>query len=129
MPSYSVCTRLERYLTRVLWWLKPPAPYHVATANPEPRIDSLSMLRLSKTLTVPSGHSRPGVPCRPGLLFSSLVGLILDCVVSDPVPTMFLYDPWPGPVVPDGPAVPVSYTDGRPGATAPSPLFRVIRVM
>ena len=46
--------------------------------------------------------------------------------MSDPVPTMVLYsDLWPGPVVPDGPAVPVSYTDGRLGATAPSPLFRV----
>ena len=78
--------------------------------------------------TVPSGHSRPGVPCRPGLLFSSLVGLILDCVQSGSVPTIVVpVDPvpWPGPVVPDGPAVPVSYTDGRLGATAPSPLFRV----
>ncbi len=88
------------------------------------------MLPLSNKYTVPLVRSRPGASYRASLLVSSLVGLILDCVVSDPVPTMVLYsDLWPGPVVPDGPAVPVSYTDGRLGATAPSPLFRVIGVL
>ena len=130
MPSHSVCTRLEGYMTRVARWLKhrrPPRSYR----DPEPRIDpELCYMLPPPTNTGLPGHSRPGVTCKASCLFSCLVGLILACGLYGSVPTvLYCPDPRPGPAVPDGPTVPVSSTDGRLGATAPSPLFRVIGVL